>query len=247
VAVVTGGAPYDRCSTQGSLIQQGSGHVRLGARLPSEADERSHPMPDQDPRDPDENPEPAGQPAADQPAPDAAGPYGENQPPYSRAASGQQWATGPVGQPPQTDTGRRTGLFLLLGGGLVLIILIGFLAYSLIGNEGGTDSPEHAVQAFGQAIEDRDCSAAQDVMTNEAAGSFSCDQVDLASLPNIQVSLENIRVTDQSDSLATVKADLTAIGQSVAMTFSVVNEGGAWLIDKVSVNAGGLTGDLSGG
>jgi hypothetical protein len=206
-------------------------------------------MPDRDPRDPVENPESAGEPPADQHAPHDVGPYGQPQPPYSYAAPGQpgqQWTAGPVGQTPETDTGRKTGLFLLLGGALVLIILLGFLAYSLIGNKGGTDSPEHAVQAFGNAIEDRDCPAAQDVMTDEAAGSFSCDQVDLASLPDIQVSLENIRVTDQSDSRATVKADLTAIGQSVEMTFSVVNQDGDWLIDKVSVNAGGLTGDLSG-
>jgi hypothetical protein len=206
-------------------------------------------MPDRDPRDPAENPESAGEPPADQPAPHDVGPYGQPQPPYSYAPPGQpgqQWTAGPVGQTPKTDTGRKTGLFLLLGGALVLIILIGFLAYSLIGSKGGTDSPEHAVQAFGNAIEDRDCPAAQDVMTDQAAGSFSCDQVDLASLPDIQVSLENIRVTDQSDSRATVKADLTAIGQSVEMTFSVVNQDGDWLIDKVSVNAGGLTGDLSG-
>jgi hypothetical protein len=207
-------------------------------------------MSDQDPRDTGE-PDSEGQPPHDQRAPDAVGPHGEPiPPPYSQASPGQyaqQWATGPVGQPPQTDTGRKTGLFLLLGGGLVLIALIGFLAYSLIGNSGGTDSPEHAVQAFGNAIEDRNCPAAQDVMTDKAAGSFSCDQVDLASLPDIQVSFENIRVIDQSNSQATVKADLTAIGQSVGMTFSVVNQDGDWLIDNVAVHAGGLTGDLSGG
>lgn len=129
----------------------------------------------------------------------------------------------------------------------MLVVLIGFLAYSLIGNKGGTDSPGHAVQAFGNAIEERDCPAAQDVMTDRAARSFSCDQVDLAGLPDIQVSLDNIRVTDQSDSRATVKADLTAIGQSVVMTFSVVNQGGAWLIDNFALNAGGLRGDLTGG
>jgi hypothetical protein len=138
-------------------------------------------------------------------------------------------------------------LFLLLGGGLVLVALIGFLAYSLLGDKGGTDTPEHAVQAFGTAIENRDCPAAQDVMTDRAAGSFSCGQIDFASVPDIQISLDNIRVVDQTDSRATVKADLSAIGQSVAMTFSVVNQDGDWLIDNLVVNAAGLGGDLSGG
>jgi hypothetical protein len=161
--------------------------------------------------------------------------------------AGQQWGTGPAGQPPETDTGRRTGLFLLLGGALVLILLVGFLVYSLMGSSGGTDSPEHAVEAFGQAVEDRDCPAAQDVMTDRAAQSFSCDQIDLASLPDIQVTLGNIRVIDQSDSQATVKADLSALGQSAGITFSTVNQDGDWLIDNVAVHAGGLTGDLSGG
>jgi hypothetical protein len=138
-------------------------------------------------------------------------------------------------------------LFLLLAGGLVLIILVGFLVYSLMGSSGGTDSPEHAVEAFGQAIEDRDCPAAQDVMTDRAAQSFSCDQIDLARFPDIQVTLGNIRVTEQSETQATVKADLTALGQSVGITFSTVNQDGDWLIDNVAVHAGGLTGDLSGG
>jgi hypothetical protein len=129
----------------------------------------------------------------------------------------------------------------------VLILLVGFLVYSLMGSSGGTDSPEHAVEAFGQAVEDRDCPAAQDVMTDRAAQSFSCDQIDLASLPDIQVTLGNIRVIDQSDSQATVKADLSALGQSVGITFSTVNQDGDWLIDNVAVHAGGLTGDLSGG
>ncbi len=229
-------------------------------------------MSGQDPRDPGHGPdltgrspddEPApGEPApGDQPAPGAVGPYGQpppsgqgrlgqygQTPPYGRGQPGQygqQWETGPA-HPPQTDTGRRTGLFLLLGGGLVLVALIGFLAYSLLGNKGGTDTPEHAVQAFGDAIENRDCPAAQDVMTDKAAGSFSCGQVDFASVPDIQVSLDNIRVIDQSDARATVKADLSAIGQSVEITFSVVNQSGDWLIDNLAVNAAGLHGALSG-
>lgn len=204
-------------------------------------------MSDQDPRDPGENPESAGQPPDDQLAPDAVGPHGQPiQLPYDQAPPGQyrqHWGTGPEGEPPQTDTGRKSGFLLLLGGGLVLIILLGFLAYSLIGNKGGTDSPAHAVQAFGSAIQDRDCPAAQDVMTDKAAQSFSCAEVDLTRLPDIQVSLENIRVTDQSDSRATVKADLTALGRSVGMTFLVLNQDGDWLIDNVAVHAGGLTGD----
>jgi hypothetical protein len=184
-------------------------------------------MSDEDPRDPAQGPDPHDR--------GRLGPYGQ-----------QRWGTGPA-HPPQTDTGRRTGLFLLLGGGLVLVALIGILAYSLLGNNGGTDTPEHAVQAFGNAIENRDCPAAQDVMTDRAAGSFSCGQVDFASVPDIQVSLENIRVIDQSDTRATVKADLSAIGQSVVMTFSVVNQSGDWLIDNLVVNTAGLHGDLSGG
>jgi hypothetical protein len=187
-------------------------------------------MSDQDPRDPGRGPDPHDQ-----------EPLGDGQtPPYG------QGGTAPV-HPPQTDTGRRTGLLLLLGGGLVLVALIGFLAYSLLGDKGGTDTPEHAVQAFGTAIENRDCPAAQDVMTDRAAGSFSCGQIDFASVPDIQISLDNIRVVDQTDSRATVKADLSAIGQSVAMTFSVVNQDGDWLIDNLVVNAAGLGGDLSGG
>jgi hypothetical protein len=187
----------------------------------------------EDPRDPGEPPDSTAQlpPSQSQP-----GPYD------------QHWGGGPVGAGAETDTGRKTGLFLLLGGGVVLIILVGFLAYSLLGNKGGgTDSPAHAVQAFGNAIGDRDCPAAQDVMTDKAAQSFSCDQIDLASLPDIQVSLDNIRVTEQSDSTATVKADLTALGQSIGMTFSMLNQHGDWLIDNVAVQAGGLTGDMSGG
>ena len=197
-------------------------------------------MSDPDPRDPGQDPDPHDQ--------GRLGQYGQT-PPYGQGQPGQyeqQCGTGPA-HPPQTDTGRRTGLFLLLGGGLVLVALIGFLAYSLLGNTGGTDTPQHAVQAFGDAIENRDCPAAQDVMTDRAAGSFSCDQVDFASVPDIQVSLDNIRVIDQSDARATLKADLSAIGQSVVMTFSVVNQSGDWLIDSLAVNAAGLHGDLSGG
>jgi hypothetical protein len=210
-------------------------------------------MADQDPRDPGESPDSAGQPPDSHLPAGVVPPYGQ---PGQRSGHGQpvrprspeqEWGTGPVGQPPDTDTGRRTGLFLLLAGGLVLIIVIGLLAYSLIDSNGGTDSPEHAVQAFGQAIADRDCPAARDLMTDQAAQSFSCDQIDLSLLPDIQLSLENIRVTDQSDSQATVKADLSALGRSVGMTFSTVLQDGQWLIDNVSVQAGGLTGNLSDG
>jgi hypothetical protein len=150
-------------------------------------------------------------------------------------SAAQQWGMRPAGQPPETDTGRRMSLFLLLGGALTLIILVGFLAYSLTGSSGGTDSPEHAVEAFGQAIEDRDCPAAQDVMTDRAAQSFSCDQIDLTRIPDIQVTLGNIRVIDQRGTQATVKADLSALGQSVGITFSTVNQDGDWLIDNVTV------------
>ena len=175
-------------------------------------------MADQDPRD------------------DGDGPY----------SVGQQGGAGPTGRAPETDTGRRTGLFLVLGGAVVLIVLVGFLAYSLMGSKGGTNSPEHAVEAFGQAIEDRDCPAAQDVMTDRAAQSFSCDQIDLARIPDIQVTLGNIRVTKQSETQATVKADLSALGQSVGITFSTVNQDGEWLIDNVAVQSGSRTGNLSG-
>lgn len=127
---------------------------------------------------------------------------------------------------------------------VVVLIAAGVGAFLLLsGDDESTHDPAGVVNTFFEAAEDHDCLDAVGLLSESSLGASRAEVVDACQSAGVagvlrttdHAVLVSTEVSDQSDSAATVAAEIRSGGERQTIDVHVVRERDAWRIDLGSV------------
>lgn len=132
----------------------------------------------------------------------------------------------------------------MLIGGAVLLVAVLIALVLLLTRGGGTDSPQATSESFIAAVEDRDCDAVQELVTEKLSNEIG-DCGGSADVTGTGGELGDPDVVEEGEDTATVHVPIDYPGGdaeelepflgSFELSLSLVKEEGAWLVDEVGV------------
>jgi hypothetical protein len=136
-----------------------------------------------------------------------------------------------------TQRGGKGRKLLLALGGVVLVAIVGGLAWALLKDDDSSSGPEDAVREYFDAFQDANCDRLVELVQKETwsqggqvtrkAAVKQCDD-EFASQADFDIELDKVKVVDEKDDKATVEAKVTVGEESRTAQFDLVKEGGDW-------------------